>query len=113
MWKDSSLLLDLRISCRRIAELTAEASLEDFQTDWRRQDLVAWQFHRLGEAARRLSVEFKESNPEIDWSGIVAMRNRMVHGYETIDWRTVWTTAQTQVRNLLEWLEAQSLDEDS
>ncbi len=113
MWKDSSLLLDLRISCLRITELVAETTIEEFLSDWRRQDLVAWQFHRLGEAARRLSEEYRSEHAEVDWSGMIAMRNRMVHGYETIDWRRVWTSANSQVRDLLAWLETHAPDAKS
>ncbi len=35
----------------------------------------------IGEAAVAVSSEFREKYPQIPWSGIVGMRNRLIHGY--------------------------------
>ncbi len=39
----------------------------------------------VGEAANRVSVATQQKYPEIPWSQIVGMRNRLVHGYDVID----------------------------
>jgi uncharacterized protein with HEPN domain len=39
----------------------------------------------FGEAASKLSPETRASAPEIPWSAIVSMRNRLIHGYFDVD----------------------------
>lgn len=46
----------------------------------------------IGEAASRISYQFCDAHPEIPWQGIIAMRNRLVHGYFDIDLDRVWDT---------------------
>lgn len=46
----------------------------------------------MGEAASRLSEEFRTHHPELPWKAIVAMRNRLVHAYFDIDRDIVWNT---------------------
>jgi uncharacterized protein with HEPN domain len=56
----------------------------------------------IGEAAARLSVEFRGRHPEVPWSKIVAFRNLVVHEYFGLDWPIVWDTAKTLVPLLRE-----------
>ena len=46
----------------------------------------------IGEAASKVTVETRESFPEIPWSEIVAMRNRLIHVYFDINVDIVWQT---------------------
>jgi uncharacterized protein with HEPN domain len=55
----------------------------------------------MGEAVKRLSPEFRQSNPEIPWKQIAGMRDRLIHGYDDIDLDKVWEAATTHVPELL------------
>src|SRR5947209_1365485 len=44
----------------------------------------------VGEAASRVSSERRAKHPEIPWLQIVALRNRLIHGYDAIDLDRVW-----------------------
>ncbi len=48
----------------------------------------------IGEAAARVTTEFQQSHPQIPWPQVVAMRNRLVHGYNTVDLDVLWDTIQ-------------------
>jgi len=45
----------------------------------------------LGEAAARLSNEFRDRHPDIPWFKIIGMRNILVHDYFHIDPEAVWS----------------------
>ena len=60
----------------------------------------------LGEAASRVSGEAQAASPQIPWPDIVAMRNRLIHGYFDIDPDIVWSTATRELHDLLPLLEA-------
>jgi uncharacterized protein with HEPN domain len=46
----------------------------------------------IGEAAAKLTPEFKAGQPQIPWTDIIGMRNRLTHGYFDIDLDRVWDT---------------------
>lgn len=46
----------------------------------------------VGEAAVRVSDETRTRHPEIPWPQIVGMRNRLIHGYDVLDWDLLWNT---------------------
>ena len=46
----------------------------------------------VGEAASRISADTQAGNPSIPWPHIVGMRNRLMHGYETVDLNVLWDT---------------------
>jgi uncharacterized protein with HEPN domain len=59
----------------------------------------------LGEAASRVSEEVKAASPDFPWRDIVAMRNRLIHGYFDIDPDIVWSTVIRELPDLLPLLE--------
>lgn len=46
----------------------------------------------IGEAAYKLTKEFRESHPEIEWDDIIAMRHVLVHGYYQVSPDKLWDT---------------------
>ena len=46
----------------------------------------------VGEAASQVSKETQRQLPDIPWSSMVAMRNRLIHAYFDIDLDRVWDT---------------------
>ena len=40
----------------------------------------------IGEAANRVSQSTRQKTPEIPWAQIIGMRNRLIHGYDVIDY---------------------------
>ncbi len=59
----------------------------------------------VGEAATRVSNETRMATPEIPWSDIMGMRNRLVHGYFNINIEIVWKTVTVELPQLLPVLE--------
>ena len=44
----------------------------------------------IGEAAKRLSREFRANHSEIEWPQIAGMRDRCIHGYDMIKVKIGW-----------------------
>ncbi len=59
----------------------------------------------IGEAATKVTKETKNEYPEIPWSNIIAMRNRLIHGYFDIDYDRVWDTVIDDLPSLISTLE--------
>lgn len=47
---------------------------------------------KIGENVARLSTETTEAHPEVPWSLIKRMRDRLAHHYEGTDYDAVWDT---------------------
>jgi len=58
----------------------------------------------IGEAARRVSVNFQDGHPEIPWKAIIWMRHKVVHDYFGVDFDVVWDTVINELPPLIEKL---------
>jgi uncharacterized protein with HEPN domain len=54
----------------------------------------------LGEAASRVSEETRSEFCSIPWRDIIAMRNRLIHGYFDINLDIVWKTVTDELPHL-------------
>ena len=55
----------------------------------------------VGEAAARVTAETRLACPAIPWQAIIAMRNRLVHGYFDVDLDIVWNTLTVDLPPLI------------
>lgn len=55
----------------------------------------------IGEAAGRVTAETRAKLPQIPWSDVVAMRNRLIHGYDSVDHDILWDTIDQDLPMLL------------
>lgn len=90
---------------REIIVLTRDKTFEDLTTDRMLELSVTRLLEILGEAARRVSSEFREAHPEVPWGDVSGMRDRLIHVYDDINLGTVWHTATEDVPELVAQLE--------
>ena len=60
---------------------------------------------QIGELVYRLSEDIKESERDIPWNAIRAMRNLHAHDYERVDLEIVWNTLVDDIPELRKKLE--------
>ena len=60
----------------------------------------------VGEAASRVSQETRLRHPEIPWPQMVGMRNRLIHGYDTVDLAVLQSTVGVDLPPLVAQLDA-------
>ena len=84
-----------------VAGMTRQGFLQDTQV----QDSVIRRLEIIGEAAGRISPDFRDAQPEIQWSEIRGMRNRMIHGYD-VDMDVVWDTVERDIPHLIQIIES-------
>ena len=74
-----------------------EKGKEAFVGDELVQTWVVHHLQIIGEAASRLTAEFKEETAEIPWKQIIGMRNILIHGYFEIDCNVVWKVIEKDI----------------
>ena len=65
---------------------------------------LAYLIQTIGEAARQVAPEFRDTHPEIPWTKIVAIRHRIVHDYLHVDYDIVWDVVTTDLPPLIDQL---------
>lgn len=65
-----------------------------------------YQIAVIGEAAKRLSSNVRNKHPEVHWKDIAGMRDRLIHGYDSVDIDELWKTATEDVPDLLKQVRA-------
>jgi uncharacterized protein with HEPN domain len=71
-------------------ELAEGRVREDLQTDRILRYALVHLVELVGEAAAHVDEAIRERAPGIPWSRIVSTRNRLIHGYDYIDYETLW-----------------------
>jgi len=105
MRRDDAYLLDMLTAAREAISLTSGLTRELFLTSRLHQLAVIKLIETIGEAASRISTGTSAVHPEIPWSEIVGIRNRLVHGYFEISLERVWDTLQNDIPPLVSLLD--------
>jgi uncharacterized protein with HEPN domain len=94
MQRDRLLLAEVIDAAERLVELTAARTAVDFEADRDRRDALLWNFTVLGEAVAHLSEAVTAAHPHVGWNDPVRLRNRIVHGYWSVDLEVLVATAR-------------------
>lgn len=54
----------------------------------------------IGEATKKLPKEFTEKHPQIDWSLMAGMRDKLIHHYFGVDYAIVWDVVKNEIPKL-------------
>ena len=105
MRRDEAYLLDILLAARRALKYVEGLQWEEFETNELVQDAVVHPLEIMGEAAGRISEDFREAHSDIAWHKIIGIRNRLIHEYFRINCKTVWDTIKNDLPDLIRIIE--------
>ncbi|HEV3414687.1 MAG TPA: DUF86 domain-containing protein [Puia sp.] len=85
---------------------TAKLSFEDFSNNFMAIEACLYNIQIVGEAVNHLADDIKIANPQIPWTLIKGMRNRLIHEYFGTDLPLVWNTIKNDLPGLTKELKA-------
>lgn len=103
--RDLSSLADILDAARLAASFVKGIDKDAFDDNLMIQSAVIRQVEIMGEATKRLSEQFRESNPQIPWRNIAGMRDILIHAYDHVDPDEVWNVAQSSIPGLIRQIE--------
>lgn len=95
----------INYSNKIIRYLEEVTSIEEFESNEEKVDAVLLNLEQIGEAAKKLSEEFKVSISTIEWNKIIGLRNLISHEYEGVDLTIIYNVATINIPELLKLLE--------
>jgi uncharacterized protein with HEPN domain len=105
MDRDAVTLLDILSAAKLALQFVEGMNEAQFMEDAKTQAAVTRQVEILGEAAKRLSLTFKDDHPEIPWRDIGGMRDVLIHVYDNVDLDELWSVTQVSIPELIRLVE--------
>ncbi|MBW4523160.1 MAG: DUF86 domain-containing protein [Scytolyngbya sp. HA4215-MV1] len=101
MRNDNDYLSDILECISRIENYTISGR-EAFLGNQIIQDAVIRNFEIIGEATKRLSLAFKQANPNVPWRQIAGFRDVLIHDYIYVDNHEVWNIIEQSLPDFKE-----------
>jgi uncharacterized protein with HEPN domain len=102
--RDAALILDMALAARDAMSFVADLDEAAFLASRLHQNAVIHSLAVIGEAAGKVSAEFRAAHSEIPWREITGMRHRLIHGYAEVRLDVVWSVVKHRLPPLLDAL---------
>jgi len=93
-------LADIKDCIKKIEQYTKNLTFEKFKNNEMIIDAVVRNIEIIGEASANIPVKIKAQYPQLPWSKIIGMRNKVVHEYFGVDVEILWGTIQKRIPEL-------------
>ena len=109
--RDSQLAMHQILSYSREAvEICQGKSRQDLDSDRLLNLALTRLLEMIGEAANRVPDDVRAQYSQLPWSQMIAARNRLIHGYDSVDFDILWAIINDDlpvlIRQLIEILKA-------
>lgn len=108
--KDMARLWDMLDAARAVIQFTQGRPFDDLLADRMLRSAVERSLEIVGEAARNVSIETRENNPDIPWTSIIGLRNIIAHEYGEIRYEKLWGICIDRLPPLVRRLEDLGVD---
>lgn len=88
-------------AANEIREYVQSSTREDLNHDRKLVHSLVRLFEIIGEAANQVSQELRANIPQIPWSVLIGMRNRLIHAYFSVNLDVVWSTSIKDAPSLI------------
>lgn len=94
---DIAYVEDMLARVRRIRSKTKGVSWERFRDDEDLHDIVERSISIIGEAARKVSGEYRYAHPEVPWVDTMNIRHKIVHDYFEVSYTVLWSVVKEEL----------------
>lgn len=94
-----------------IDEFVKGLDFESFMSDSKTLRAVERNIEIIGEAASKIPDDIRKKYPDIQWGAMKGMRNAISHGYDQVEYESVWDVLKLKLPELKSKLENLRTDE--
>jgi uncharacterized protein with HEPN domain len=102
--KGADYIADMLENAQKARKFVGEMEFEEFVRDEKTQYAVLRALEVLGEAAKKVPIEWREAYSEVPWQVIAGMRDKLIHDYAGVNMAVVWRTVKEDLPPLIEQL---------
>ena len=93
-------LSDIRDAIHAARGFARGVTFEEFQHNREKQFAIIHALEIIGEAAKQVPLSVKKEYPDIPWRDIAGMRDRLIHGYFSVNLERLWNTVRDDLPDL-------------
>ena len=97
-------LKDILAAIERIEVFVENMDLEAFKADDKTTSAVIRKLEIIGEAAKGIPGEIRQSHPLVPWNEMAGMRDKLIHFYFGVDHELVWGTIKRRLPEVKQWI---------
>ncbi|WP_262248527.1 HepT-like ribonuclease domain-containing protein [Parapedobacter soli] len=86
--------------CSYLTNAKTELSYNTFIEDETLKRAVVRSLEIIGEATKKISPDFRDRYPSINWKSMAGMRDRLIHDYMGINYKIVWDVIINKIPEL-------------
>jgi uncharacterized protein with HEPN domain len=109
--KDASSIRHMLDHSREAVSMASGRTRADLEADRMLNLSLVRLLEVVGEAAGRVSGETQARLEDIPWHEIIGLRNRLIHGYDMVDFDILWEVVSNDLPGLIEALDKAIADE--
>ena len=95
---------DILESLDLVEQYVEGMDFDEFRKSRKTVDAVVRNLEIIGEASKFVPDRIKDKYRDVDWKGIVGLRNRIAHRYFDISLNVVWYIIQNELSPLNEYM---------
>ena len=103
--RDLESLIDIHKAAQRVVRFSHNITKKTLLNDEKEISAILYQITIIGEATKRLSMDYRQQHPEIPWRNLAGMRDVLIQEYDQIDLDIVWNVVHYEIPSLIERLE--------
>ena len=93
-------LRDILQALHNASQFLEGLSYEEFIADRKTISAVVRELEIVGEATKQLPISIRKKYPDIPWSDMAGMRDKLIHFYFGVDMEIVWETVKVRIPKL-------------
>lgn len=87
-------LQDILTEARYAQQFLHGVTVEQLSENPEKERAVLRSLEIIGEAARNIPESVRKKYPQVEWRKMTGTRDRLIHGYRTVEMQRVWDTVQ-------------------
>ena len=97
MKPSTSYLEHILVETEYLLKTSQSLTLSAFLGDETLQRAYVRSLEIIGEAVKNLPDDLKARHPDLDWRRMAGTRDRLIHGYFSVDFELVWDIVQNKI----------------
>lgn len=102
MRRESLLFDEIIGASQRAHDIASRHSVEELATSLDARDALLWNLTVVGEAVGQIPDALRAQHPDVPWTQPIRLRNRIVHGYWSVDLDVIHSVALSDLPGFVE-----------